>query len=88
MIDDDKITDELLSLKTSVSQFLVMSCEFVGVLETLLTFSLQILQTSSNFNERSICMTIIGILSYNVRSKSDILKSIKLFLESQIHESP
>lgn len=36
MIDDDRITDPLLSLKTSISQFVVMSIEFVGILETVI----------------------------------------------------
>lgn len=84
MIDDDKITDPLLSLKTSVAQMLIMSIEFVGILESSAGFALQFLGSNPDFEGRSICLIILGIMSYNLRSKSDILREIRPFLEKEM----
>ena len=77
LVNDDDITDELLALQTSVSQFVIMAIEFMDILGNIVEFSLRVLNESSNFDQRSICLILLGIVSYSVNNKSDILRRIK-----------
>ena len=59
-----------------------MAVEFLGILERIVDFALKILAENSSFDQKSICLILLGIVFYNISNKSDLLGKVKIYLES------